>query len=487
MNIKYLNHLILHSLIGKNDGVSIVIDQTVKAMMSYMDIPLGNIYFLAAHMSPRFNAHTDNVFWHKNEIHRKIIACFSTVAPPELDDEIHQNALKAKEVISTYVKRHKIDIIMAHNMSHPYNLVTAVGLGYFIEERRKKGIIWPKVVGWWHDSYHERDTFNSPNPVIQKYLRYLPGTYIDGLVFINSTQPKLARQVFEKYGMHDVDDFLKRKTTIIPNTSSIRWEWKKCDWAADALHYPPQDNYNASFFRDIGLISQLDKKGFSIDDAVILLQHTRVVQRKNIEAAIEFAFALEKKLKRQKKKKCVVLLVSGQSGDERAPYKHFLIRFFKSMLSDNPDANVLMLFGEKNILSYRDLILGRKYYRFADIPSIVAATGGLGVFFSTMEGFGNNLLEMVRWGLPVVINKYDIYQRDIEPLGFSFPAITNGSLSDDVVEAGYDLITDCSKRNAHVNHNLSVLSTKLSHKIIADKLKPLIEMVMISTPTVNDY
>jgi len=32
MNISHMNVGIIHSLIGKNDGVSIVIDQTVHAM-----------------------------------------------------------------------------------------------------------------------------------------------------------------------------------------------------------------------------------------------------------------------------------------------------------------------------------------------------------------------------------------------------------------------------------------------------------------------
>ena len=56
MKLNELRIGIIHSLIGKNDGVSIVIDQTVKAMVKYLDINLGNFYFLAAHSSPRFNA-----------------------------------------------------------------------------------------------------------------------------------------------------------------------------------------------------------------------------------------------------------------------------------------------------------------------------------------------------------------------------------------------------------------------------------------------
>ncbi|MDZ7774762.1 MAG: hypothetical protein U5L09_03675 [Bacteroidales bacterium] len=50
MNIHHLNIGIIHSLVGKNDGVSIVIYQTVNAMVDF-DV-VGNIFFLAAHTSP---------------------------------------------------------------------------------------------------------------------------------------------------------------------------------------------------------------------------------------------------------------------------------------------------------------------------------------------------------------------------------------------------------------------------------------------------
>ena len=83
MKASHLNIGILHSLIGKNDGVSIVIDQTVNAMVKDMDIDLGHIHFLAAHTSPRFNAVTDEIFWHKSEVHKNIIANFSANPAPK--------------------------------------------------------------------------------------------------------------------------------------------------------------------------------------------------------------------------------------------------------------------------------------------------------------------------------------------------------------------------------------------------------------------
>ncbi|HEX2395561.1 MAG TPA: hypothetical protein VHI78_09445, partial [Bacteroidales bacterium] len=168
MDISHLNYGIIHSLIGKNDGVSIVIDQSVNAMVRNLNIGLGNIYFLAAHTSPRFNAHTNDIFWHKNEIHKTIISHFNDQADesdPEarsLDRLIHENAVIARGIIADFVQENSIDIIIAHNISHLYNFITAVGLGYYFEELRSQNLIWPKILVWWHDSYFERDQFSTP-------------------------------------------------------------------------------------------------------------------------------------------------------------------------------------------------------------------------------------------------------------------------------------------------------------------------------------
>ena len=77
MKFKKLKIGILHSLIGKNDGVSIVIDDTVESMIEDMKIPLGNIFFLAAHSPARFNVTTNEIFWHKNDINMMAVKYFS--------------------------------------------------------------------------------------------------------------------------------------------------------------------------------------------------------------------------------------------------------------------------------------------------------------------------------------------------------------------------------------------------------------------------
>ncbi|MBN1414838.1 MAG: hypothetical protein JW973_07040 [Bacteroidales bacterium] len=464
----------MHSLIGKNDGVSIVIDQTVRSMVSDLSVRLGNIFFLAAHTSPRFNAETDEIFWHKNEIHKAIIRYFSQEAPEWLDNMIHENALRVKDIIAEFVRKYSIDLLIAHNTSYPFNFITAVGLGYYFEENRKNGIVWPKILVWWHDSYFEREQFGNPNPVIRKYLKYLPGTYVDGIVFINKAQVELARRLFKTYNSHVEDTFFRDRAVLIPNTCSINWNWKEYDWNSPVSVRPPLDNYNQSFLKDIGVTEITESSNFTLDDTLFLLQHTRIVPRKKIEIAIDFSFELEKRFLQDSQRKCIILLVSGHSGDEQFKYKEFLTDYFLIKKEAYPRSNVFMIFGEDRILSHRDIIVDKKYYNFYEIPSIIASLGGIGTYFSEVEGFGNNLLEMMSAGIPVLINRYDVYKTDIEPYGFDLPYIDDAMLTVDLVEKAYSIINDPVERNAMVKHNLTILDNELGHKIIAKKLEPLI-------------
>ncbi|MEA3504510.1 MAG: hypothetical protein U9R32_04860 [Bacteroidota bacterium] len=477
MNINHLNVGIMHSLVGKNDGVSIVIDQTVNALVDYFSVGLGNIFFLAAHTSPRFNAITDDVFWHKSQTHKIIIENYSKEAKidlNELDELIHTQALYAKEIIKEWVNKNQIDLIMAHNTSHPYNFITAVGLGYYFEELIEQGIIWPKLLVWWHDSYWERPIFKNPNRIIKKYLKYLPGTYVDGIVFINKTQIKMGKEVFTNFNNRKMESFFRNRAIIIPNTSKIHWDWESYNWRGHSAIYPPQDNYNDDFFEDIGLLDAIKKEGFTLDDTVILLQHTRIVPRKKIEVALDFAYEIEKRYKKDGVNKCVALVVSGHSGDEGVSYKRMLFQHYHNKKVNNPDSRVILIFGEGVILSHRDIIVDKKYYKFSEIPDVIAAHNGLATYFSEIEGFGNNLLEVLSAGLPAAINKYEVYKTDIECLGFKLPTIDECRLNEKVIEESYKILTNQEYRNEINKHNLETLYRQLGHQIIAEKLRPLI-------------
>jgi glycosyltransferase involved in cell wall biosynthesis len=286
----------------------------------------------------------------------------------------------------------------------------------------------------------------------------------------------LGKRLFAQYNNEKLQKFLEHRITVVPNTSDIPWDWEHLQADSDDLICPPQDNYNNDFLKDIGLISQIEERGFTLDDTELLLQHTRVVPRKKIELAIDLAFELEKKYAANKQKKCVALIVSGHSGDEQNQYLQNLHMYYQNLCEQNPYCNVLLIFGENNILSHRDIIVDRKFYNFAEIPSIIAAHGGIGTYFSDVEGYGNNLLEMISYAVPAVINKYDVYKEEIEAFGFELPAIETGEkVSEELVNAAYKLLSDIPYRNKVVINNLEVLKRNLDHKIIAEKLEPIIK------------
>lgn len=481
MDIRGLRIGILHSLIGKNDGVSIVIDQSIKTMTERMRIPLDNLFFLAGHSAPRFQTRTHDIFWHRNEQNKFILQNFSEAPPKGFYSFISEHVMEAKRIIAKFVEENSIDLFIIHNGCHPSNFIYAAAAGMYFEEKRRQGYALPKYLLWWHDSHYERERFSRPNEVIQKFLRYIPGPNVDGIVFINSTQAALAKQYFEDVQkMKNAELYFQRKTCTIPNTCSIPWDFEEKVKKHRPL-VPPQDQYNRTFLRDIGLTDRVEALGCSLNDAVILLQHTRVVQRKRIDIAIDFIFKLAERyfseFKDQCENKVFILLVSGHSGDEHDSHRAWLEKYFEERQAEHPDyaRRVMLIFAEHLVFPGREVVVDRKYYAFEEVPGVVAALGGMGTYFSEVEGYGNNLLEMISYGLPVIINRYDIYTSDIEELGFDLVVTEKGDLTAEAVDRCYALLNDPDEREKTVLHNLRVLRDKLNHGVMADKLAPLIE------------
>ncbi len=474
MDIRELKIGIIHSLIGKNDGVSIVIDQTIKAMTERLGIPLGNIYFLAGHSAPRLQTMTNDILWHRDDAHNYILKQFSADPDEGLEEFITQKVTRAKNLISKFVDNHELDLLLVHNSCHPTNFIMSVAVGMFFEERRNEGLILPRYLLWWHDSHFERERFSKPNEVIKKFMKYIPGPDVDGIVFINSKQEKIAENYCKLVGIDNIERFFKRKTRVIPNTAEIPWNWRamleKEKPLAQAL-----DQYNKYFFRDIGLLDELEKRNASFDDTVILLQHTRIVKRKRIDVAINFAFKLQQKFKDKGEDKCIALIVSGHSGDELDDHKEWLQRFYDEQCKKHNNDRVILIFAECLMLPHREILSDKRFYSFDDIPAVVANTGGMGTYFSEIEGYGNNLLEMLSAGLPVIINEYEIFKSDIEHLGFDLIKTENGIIPDEAVEASYKILTDSETRQNSIKKNLEILEDKLNHNVMAKQLGPLLK------------
>ncbi len=381
--------------------------------------------------------------------------------------------------VHSIVEDNHIDLFIVHNASHPTNFVYAVAVGRYFKKLRQKGQYLPRYLLWWHDSHFERERFLNPNPVIKSYLDYIPGPYAHGIVFINTAQAALARRVYKDHAKNQQDTrrFFSRNTTVIPNTCDIPWSWKTHSGTREAplAPAPPMDNFNKNFFEDIDLLAELEELGVSLDETLLILQHTRVVARKRIDYAMDFAFHMHERLLKKGCKKATALIISGHSGDEDDAYVNELRYYFakKQEQAANPDG-VILIFAEHRIFAEREVIIDKRYYRFRDIPGIIARHGGVGSYFSEAEGYGNNLLEMISMGLPVLINQYPVYKKDIAPLGLMLPAIEDGQFTDEFLEEAEALVVDPHRREKVVQHNLSVLDKKLNHKVISKKMEKVL-------------
>jgi glycosyltransferase involved in cell wall biosynthesis len=212
---------------------------------------------------------------------------------------------------------------------------------------------------------------------------------------------------------------------------------------------PPIDDYSADVRQEIGLA----------DDDVLILQPTRVVPRKGIEHAIKLVQMLGDP-------RCK-LVVSHDAGDEGYDYLHML-----QDLADESKVDVRFIsdrVGETRQVNSK----GQKIYTLWDIYP----HANLVTYPSIYEGFGNALLEAMYFRLPIVVNRYEIFARDIEPKGFRIPTLDN-VVTKKTVDEVRRLIEDAQHRQQMVDHNHTIASRFFSYNVVRRKLRALIANVM---------
>ena len=162
---------VLHSVLGGDDGVSIVIDQTLEVLRGQLGVPAANIHLLAGRAEGGVRAETDESLWHLSEPNRRIFERYSGEAPEGLGEYIRAHALKARDAVAGFLAERPVDVLIAHNSCHVSNFVYGLGLDLYFSEGGRR----PKYMVWWHDSHLERERFARPNGVIRSFLGRLPG------------------------------------------------------------------------------------------------------------------------------------------------------------------------------------------------------------------------------------------------------------------------------------------------------------------------
>jgi mannosylglucosylglycerate synthase len=341
--------------------------------------------------------------------------CFSGITRKRsTTDHLHEVKNRLKDHLARFVETYGIQILVVENaLTIPLNLPLGVALAEFIAET---GI---PTVAHHHDFYWERDRF-----LVNAVSDYLNLAFPPNL-------PSIVHVVINSHA----DSQLSLRTGISAHV---------CPNVMDFEQPPaPPDDYAADVRQALGVD----------DDMYLILQPTRVVQRKGIEHAIELVNRLGVKAK---------LVISHASGDEGYDYEKRLREYSGMMGVDT--LFVSDIINEKRGVTEN----GRKVYTLDDIyPHADLVT-----YPSTFEGFGNAFLEAVYFKKPIVVNAYSIYTKDIKPKGFSVIEI-DGYVSEEAIEKARRILTDQRLRKRMVEHNYLQATRFFSYQVLHRTLKSL--------------
>lgn len=331
-------------------------------------------------------------------------------------NRIHKLANKLKQSLYDFVEKFDIDILIPQNcLAIPMHLPLGIAVTEFLSETKMPAI------AHHHDFFWERTRF-SVNSVPE---------YLD-----MSFPPKLQNIHNIVINQEAQEQLALRKgcaSQVIPNVF-------------DFDNPPPDvDDYASDVRKELNLE----------EDDFFILQPTRVVPRKGIEQAIKMISLL-------KNPKCK-LIISHEAGDEGYEYLHMLEQLAKE---ENVDMRIVAdRVGE---VRGRDKD-NRKIYTLWDLYHHADFV----TYPSTYEGFGNALLEAVYFRKPVLINRYSIFIRDIEPLGFDFLTM-DGFVTPSQTEEVNEILTNSKKRKKMVDHNYQVAKKFYSYSVVRGILKTAI-------------
>ena len=332
---------------------------------------------------------------------------------------IHEMRSSLKSRLHDFVNQFNIDLIIAENtLTIPLHVPLGLALTETIAETQLP------TIAHHHDFYWERVRFS--RNAVSDYIRMAFPPNLSNIrhVVINS---EAQEQLALRTGISSI---------IIPNV-------------LDFENPPRITPKKTRVFRE--------SIGLDRDDRMIL-QPTRIIQRKGIEFAID----LVKELGDQRNK----LVISHEAGDEGLEYAEWLkehacdhgvdLRLVSIRIADPLNKNN----GSGNVnYSLWDV------YPYADFIT----------FPSLYEGFGNAFLEGIYFKKPILINRYATFVRDIEPLGFDL-VVMDGYLSKKTVYKVVDLLNSSQRREKMVNNNYQIAARHYSYSILRSQLSATVKM-----------
>ncbi len=338
---------------------------------------------------------------------------------PKVTRRIHDFAEFLKGTIYDFAEEYGISLFIIQNaLTIPMHLPLGIAITEYLSETAMPSI------AHHHDFFWERSRFQVNNVPDFLDMAFPPrDIHLQHVVINQAAREELAL----RKGISSM---------LIPNVLDF--------------HSPPgpPDDYAADIREEIGL---------EPDDKLIL-QPTRIVPRKGIEHSVAL-------LQRLKDPRCK-LVISHSAGDEGSGYWEQIaelarfegvdIRFFGDRIGDRRHING----NGKKIYILQDL------YPHADLV----------MYPSIYEGFGNALLEAFYFKVPIIVNRYPVWVRDIEPKEFQVP-VMDGFINPDIVHEARRLLDDDQYRETMITHNYELAKRFYSYPILRYGLQTLISNI----------
>ena len=346
--------------------------------------------------------------------------CFGELTrTSKLTGQIHCVRKKLKNDLYSFVEKFSIDMLISENaLTIPMNIPLGLAITELIAET---GI---PTIAHHHDFYWERERF-----MVNCVQDLLSTAFPPNL-------PSMQHVVINSQADSNLSYRTGISSCIIPNVFQY------------SASTPSIDDYNKDVRKDLGLE----------EDDIFFLQPTRIVARKGIEHSIEVL----NRLKNPKAK----LVITHFAGDEGMEYQKRITSYAKLL-------NVPLIIKPEIIESERRITPdGKKIYTVWDIyPHADFVT-----YPSLYEGFGNAFLEAIFFKKPILVNRYSIYQQDIEPIGFDVVSM-DGYVTDEVVKKIKHILKHPEERRKLVNNNYELAYRFFSYEVLKQRLGTIISNI----------
>ncbi len=324
-----------------------------------------------------------------------------------------------RDKLDEFHDKFKFDILVVENaLAIPVNIPLGQALTEFIIETRIP------TIAHHHDFYWERQRFHSY--AAMDYLRS----------FFPPQQPNIQHVVINSIAGSQLSRRTGAPWTLIPNIMDFKTMPQEID------------DYNQDIRKELGV----SEKCF------LILQPTRLVSRKGIETSIELVSRLEWP-------DCA-LVIPHAAGDEGFDYQHRVEDYARFM-------NVKLRIFTDRISKERYIDeKGVKHYTLWDIYP----HADLISYPSIYEGYGNAFVEAIYFRKPVLINRYKIFEADIEPLDFKVISF-NGFLTKSTIDLVKKTLKDEDKLKEMAESNYMLGWRYLSYEMLEEKLEGLLTNV----------